>query len=270
MALMIAAGMACGTLLGWSFYTSLFLGGMLAISSTTIIVKAFDELGLKGKKFTELVFGALVIEDIVGIFLMVFLSTIAVGSAVDGGEVALKISQMALYLVIWFVLSIIIVPTVLKKVANALNDEIMLIVSIALCLGMVVLANAIGFSAALGAFLAGSILAGTAVSYTHLDVYKRQAPYQPLPGASNRVRRCARASAWPPPEAWPMPRRHRRWPCLLYTSRRSQCSIRWRGRPRGAHLPAHPDRSDSLGIRIQRGPPAQARRRARALSLIHI
>ena len=180
MALMIAAGMACGTLLGWSFYTSLFLGGMLAISSTTIIVKAFDELGLKGKKFTELVFGALVIEDIVGIFLMVFLSTIAVGSAVDGGEVALKISQMALYLVIWFVLSIIIVPTVLKKVANALNDEIMLIVSIALCLGMVVLANAIGFSAALGAFLAGSILAGTVQAPRIEELFK---PIKDLFGA---------------------------------------------------------------------------------------
>ncbi|WP_102375668.1 cation:proton antiporter [Raoultibacter massiliensis] len=180
MALMIAAGVACGTLLGWSFYTSLFLGGMLAISSTTIIVKAFDELGLKGKKFTELVFGALVIEDIVGIFLMVFLSTIAVGSAVDGGEVALKISQMALYLIVWFVLSIIIVPTVLKKVAQALNDEILLIVSIALCLCMVVLANAIGFSAALGAFLAGSILAGTVRAHRIEELFK---PIKDLFGA---------------------------------------------------------------------------------------
>lgn len=180
MALMIAAGMLCGTLLGWSFYTSLFLGGMLAISSTTIIVKAFDELGLKGKKFTELVFGALVIEDIVGIFLMVFLSTIAVGSSIDGGDIAVKIGQMALYLIVWFVLSIIIVPTVLKKVAQALNDEIMLIVSIALCLGMVVLANAIGFSAALGAFLAGSILAGTVQAHRIEELFK---PIKDLFGA---------------------------------------------------------------------------------------
>lgn len=174
MALMIGAGMLCGTLLGWSFYTSLFLGGMLAISSTTIIVKAFDELGLKGKKFTELVFGALVIEDIVGIFLMVFLSTIAVGSAVDGGGVALKIGQMALYLIVWFVLSVILVPSILKKVSQALNDEILLIVSIALCLGMVVLANVIGFSAALGAFLAGSILAGT------MQAHRIEALFKPI------------------------------------------------------------------------------------------
>ncbi|MGI6105453.1 MAG: cation:proton antiporter [Raoultibacter sp.] len=161
MILMIAAGFLCGTLMGWSFFTSLFLGGMLAISSTTIIVKTFDELGLKGKKFTELVFGSLIIEDIVGIFLMVILSTLAVGSAVDGGAVIMQLGQMALYLVIWFALSVLVVPTFIKKVSGALNDEVLLITSIALCLLMVALANAIGFSAALGAFMAGSILAGT-------------------------------------------------------------------------------------------------------------
>lgn len=180
MLLMITIGFTCGTLLGWSFYTSLFLGGMLAISSTTIIIKAFDELGLKGKKFSDLVFGALVMEDIGGIFLMVVLSTIAVGTAVDGGDVIFQLGQMVLYLIVWFVLSIILVPTLLQKVAKGLNDEIMLIISIALCLGMVVLANAIGFSAALGAFIAGSILAGTVQAHRIEKLFK---PIKDLFGA---------------------------------------------------------------------------------------
>lgn len=146
MSLMIAAGFACGTLLGWSTSTSLFLGGMLAISSSSIIVKTF---------------GVLVIEDIAGVFLLVVLSTVAVSASVDGGAVAVHIGRMALYLVVWFALSVILVPSALKRLRSELNDEILLIASIALCLGMVVLADAIGFSSALGAFLAGSILAGT-------------------------------------------------------------------------------------------------------------
>lgn len=161
MVLMISAGIVCGLLLGWNFYTCLFLGGMLAISSTTIIIKALEEMNLMGKKFTQLVFGSLVIEDIAGIFLMVLLSTIAVGSAIDGGEIVMKIGNMSLYLVLWFVLSIIFVPTLLKRIAKHLNNEIMLVVSVALCFVMVVLAHGIGFSLALGAFIAGSILAGT-------------------------------------------------------------------------------------------------------------
>lgn len=161
MSLMIAVGFACGTLLGWAPSTSLFLGGMLAISSSSIVVKTFGELGLRGKGFAELVFGVLVIEDIAGVFLLVVLSTVAAGSSTDGGAVALKIGQMALYLVVWFAASVILVPSALKRLRFALDDEILLVASIALCLGMVVLADAIGFSTALGAFLAGSILAGT-------------------------------------------------------------------------------------------------------------
>lgn len=161
MVFMIAAGILCATLLGWSLMDSIFLGGMLAISSTTIIIKAFDELNMRGKKFTDLVFGTLVVEDIVGIFLMVLLSTIAVSQNVSGATVALQIGQMALYLALWFVLSIVLVPSILKRVVDFLNDEMLLVIAIGLCLGMVVLANAIGFSSALGAFIAGSILAGT-------------------------------------------------------------------------------------------------------------
>ena len=134
---------------------------MLAISSSSIIVKTFGELGLRTKAFAQLVFGVLVIEDIAGVFLLVVLFTVAVSASVDGGAVAVRIGRMALYLVVWFALSVILVPSALKRLRSELNDEILLIASIALCLGMVVLADAIGFSSALGAFLAGSILAGT-------------------------------------------------------------------------------------------------------------
>lgn len=161
MVFMILAGFLVGSLLGWSTMNSIFLGAMLAISSTTIIIKAFDELGMRGQKFTDLVFGTLVVEDIVGIFIMVLLSTIAVSQNISGGAIAMQIGQMALYLVLWFVLSIFLIPTLLKKAKDFLSDEILLVVSVGLCLAMVVLANAIGFSSALGAFIAGSILAGT-------------------------------------------------------------------------------------------------------------
>ena len=135
MSLMIATGFACGTLLGWSPSTSLFLGGMLAISSSSIIVKTFGELGLRTKAFAQLVFGVLVIEDIAGVFLLVVLSTVAVSASVDGGAVAVRIGRMALYLVVWFALSVILVPSALKRLRSELNDEILLIASIALCLG---------------------------------------------------------------------------------------------------------------------------------------
>ena len=161
MGLMMVAGFTCGTLLGWPLLTSLFLGGMIAISSTTIIAKTFDELHLKDKGFAGLVFGVLVIQDIAAVFLMVVLSTLAVGTNIDGAAVSVKLGRMALYLIVWFVLTVIFVPVALQRIASFLTDEILLIASLALCLCMVALASAIGFSAALGAFLAGSILAGT-------------------------------------------------------------------------------------------------------------
>lgn len=161
MGLMMVAGFTCGTLLGWPLLTSLFLGGMIAISSTTIIAKTFDELHLKDKGFAGLVFGVLVIQDIAAVFLMVVLSTLAVGTSMDGAAVSVKLGRMALYLIVWFVLTVIFVPVALQRIASFLTDEILLIASLALCLCMVALASAIGFSAALGAFLAGSILAGT-------------------------------------------------------------------------------------------------------------
>ncbi|MFR1638296.1 MAG: cation:proton antiporter, partial [Eggerthellaceae bacterium] len=152
---------------------------MLSVSSTMIVSKVYDELGCKGKKFAELALGALVIEDIVAVFLMVVLSTVVVGRA-EGGEMVLGLARMVLYLVIWFVLAVLIVPSVLKRVARALNDEILITVSVALCLAMVMVANAIGFSAALGAFLAGSILAGTALAHRVEGLFK---PVRDLFGA---------------------------------------------------------------------------------------
>jgi CPA2 family monovalent cation:H+ antiporter-2 len=161
MSLMIALGLIVGTLLGWPFVMSLFLGGMLAISSSSIIVKTFTDLGIKGQGFAELVFGVLVIEDIAAVFLLAVLSTVGAGAGADPADVALKIGRMALYLIIWFALSVIVVPSALKRIRDTVNDEILLVASIALCFGMAALAVGIGFSSALGAFMAGSILAGT-------------------------------------------------------------------------------------------------------------
>ncbi|WP_080797567.1 cation:proton antiporter domain-containing protein [Arabiibacter massiliensis] len=161
MTLMMATGLMVGTLLGWSFTMSLFLGGMLAISSSSIIVKTFNDLGVKGQGFTELVFGVLVIEDIAAVFLLAALSTAGAGADADAAAAALKIGRMALYLIVWFALSVIVVPSALKRIRDAVNDEILLVTSLALCFGMAALAVGIGFSSALGAFLAGSILAGT-------------------------------------------------------------------------------------------------------------
>jgi len=157
----LVLGYGAGRLLGFSVMDSVFLGGMLSMSSTTIIIKAFDELNLKGKKFTELVFGTLVIEDIVGIFMMVILSTISVSQNVSGGEVVGSISVMILYLLVWLILGIYLLPTFLNKTIGLMNNEMLLVVSLGVCFGMVILANALGFSSALGAFLAGSLLAGT-------------------------------------------------------------------------------------------------------------
>ena len=158
---MLALGFAVGSAMGWNTMNSVFLGGVLSMSSTTIIIKAFEELNLKGRKFTELVFGALIVEDIAGIFMMVILSTIAVSSDISGIVLAQKLGLMLLYLALWLMLGIYIVPSLMKRIHNIINEETLLIVSLGMCLGMVMLADALGFSSALGAFLAGSLIAGT-------------------------------------------------------------------------------------------------------------
>ena len=158
---MMLLGYLMGQALGWPYMDSLFLGGIIAISSTTIIFRAFDELGLKRKQFTGLVLGILIIEDLVAILLMVLLSTVAVSRQFEGTQMVYSISKLLFFLCLWFVMGIFLLPTFFKKMSKWLNSETLLVVSVALCLGMVVLAEQAGFSAALGAFIMGSILAET-------------------------------------------------------------------------------------------------------------
>lgn len=158
---MLAMGFAVGQLMGWGTMDSIFLGGMLSMSSTTIIIKAFDELNVRKTDFAQLVFGTLVMEDIAGIFMMIILSTISVSKSISGGALALQLGLLVLYLVLWLVLGIFLLPTLLNKASKLMSDETLLIVSLGICFGMVLLADALGFSSALGAFLAGSLLAGT-------------------------------------------------------------------------------------------------------------
>jgi CPA2 family monovalent cation:H+ antiporter-2 len=160
-AFITVSGFLAGKLLGWSMMDCLFLGGMLASSSTTIIIRAFDELGIKTKAFARVVFGVLVVEDIVVILLMVMLSTIAVTQQVEGSELIFTVLKLGFFLILWFILGIFIIPTFLKKVRKLMNNEAYLILSTGLCLCMVVLATQVGFSAELGAFIMGSILAET-------------------------------------------------------------------------------------------------------------
>jgi len=154
-------GYFLGRLMDWPTMDSLFLGGMLASSSTTIIIKAFDELGVKAWQYARVVFGVLIVEDIVVILLMVLLSTIAVTKQFEGSEMLLTIGKLTVFLVLWFIAGIFLIPTFLKKAKKLLDEETLLILSIGLCLGMVVLATKAGFSAELGAFIMGSILAET-------------------------------------------------------------------------------------------------------------
>ncbi|MGM9529189.1 MAG: cation:proton antiporter [Phascolarctobacterium sp.] len=157
---MLAVGYAAGTMLGWNHMDSLFLGGMLSMSSTTIIIKAFDDLKLRGQSFTEVVFGILIVEDIAGIVMMVMLSTMAVAtSGISSVELLMSIARLGFFLILWFVLGMYLVPSFFKWAQDLMNDETLVVVSIGLCLGMVFLATHLGFSSALGAFIMGSLIA---------------------------------------------------------------------------------------------------------------
>ncbi len=158
---MLLLGYLAGQILGWSTMDSIFLGGILSISSTTIIIRAFDELGVKSQRFASLVFGVLIVEDLVAILLMVLLSTLAVSQQFAGSEMLAAVLKLAFFLLLWFLGGIFLIPTFLRKASKLMNDETLLIVSLALCLLMVILAAQVGFSPALGAFIMGSILAET-------------------------------------------------------------------------------------------------------------
>lgn len=165
---MLLIGYMVGYLLGWGTMNSIFLGGMLSMSSTTIIIKAFDDLGLRSQRFTGIVFGTLVVEDLIAILMMVLLSTIAVSKDFVGEELLVSVLKVVFFLILWFLIGIFILPAFLKKAKKLMNNETLLIVSLGLCLGMVVLATYTGFSAALGAFIMGSILAET-IEAEHIE-----------------------------------------------------------------------------------------------------
>ncbi len=158
---MILLGMGVGMSFGWQRMDCIFLGGMIAMSSTTIIYKAFDDLGLRKKQFTGLVLSILILEDILAIVLMVMLSTMAVSNNFEGTEMLESIGKLLFFLILWFVVGIYLIPEFLKRCRKLMSEETLLIVSLALCFGMVVIAANTGFSAAFGAFIMGSILAET-------------------------------------------------------------------------------------------------------------
>ncbi|WP_445723705.1 cation:proton antiporter domain-containing protein [Flavobacterium sp.] len=158
---MVALGYFVGQMMDWGKMNSLFLGVILSISSTTIILKTFDELGVKTQKFAGNVIGALIVQDILAILMMVLLSTVAVSQQFSGSELLQSVLKLIFFLTIWFVAGIFFIPTFLKKTKHLLTDEMLLIVSLALCLLMVLFAANVGFSPALGAFIMGSIIAET-------------------------------------------------------------------------------------------------------------
>lgn len=177
---MILVGMCTGWLFGWKRMDCIYLGGMLAMSSTTIIYKAFDDLGLRQQRFAGLVLSILILEDILAIVLMVMLSTMAVSKNFEGGEMVYSILKLVFFLILWFVVGIYLIPLLLKRVRRLMSDETLLIVSLALCFGMVVLAAKVGFSPAFGAFIMGSILSETIESE---HIVKLVSPVKDLFGA---------------------------------------------------------------------------------------
>ena len=158
---LFTVGMVAGNAFGWTRMESLFLGGLLSMSSTAIIIKAYDDMGLKKKPYAPLVFGTLVVEDLIAVVLMVLLSTMAVSQQFSGGQMLWSLARLIFFLILWFLVGMYVIPILLKQAKRFLNDEILLIISIGLCFGMVSLATLAGFSSALGAFVMGSILAET-------------------------------------------------------------------------------------------------------------
>ena len=177
---MILIGMTVGWAFGWKSMDCLYLGGMLAMSSTTIIYKAFDDMGLRQQRFAGLVLSILIVEDILAIVLMVLLSTVAVSQNFEGGEMVFSIGKLVFFLILWFVVGIYLIPIFLKRSKKLVSNETMLIISLAMCFGMVVLASKVGFSPAFGAFIMGSILAETIEAET---IEKLVSPVKDLFGA---------------------------------------------------------------------------------------
>lgn len=158
---MMGVGYCIGYAMGFSTINCLFLGGMLSMSSTTIIIKAFNDLGIRQKKFASLVLAVLIVEDLFAVVMMVILSSIAVNNAVEGEALFMSIAKLVFFLVMWFLVGVFVLPSALNRMRRFLNSETLLVISMGLCLGMAVFSVYCGFSLALGAFVMGSILAGT-------------------------------------------------------------------------------------------------------------
>jgi len=158
---MMTLGIIVGNAFGWNKMDCIFLGGMLAMSSTTIIYKAFDDMGLRQQRFAGLVMSVLILEDILAIVMMVMLSTIANGNNPDGGQMLQSMLRIAFFLILWFVIGIFLIPWILRSSRKLINNETLLIVSLGLCCMMAVISTQAGFSSAFGAFVMGSILAET-------------------------------------------------------------------------------------------------------------
>jgi len=162
---MMALGYWVGYDAGLDMINSLFLAGMLCMSSTTIVMKVIDEAGLSKERFVKGATSILVVEDVVAVVLMVLLSSIAIRHQFEGRELLNKVITLVITLAVWFIFGILIIPTLLRKVKKHLNDETLIILALGLCLGMVLTAEEAGFSSALGAFVMGSILAETVESH---------------------------------------------------------------------------------------------------------
>lgn len=158
---MMSTGFCIGHLLGLSSINCIFLGGMISMSSTTIILKALTDLGMRHRRFAPQVLGVLIVEDLFAVLMMVLLSSIAVNNSVAGGELLFSVAKLCFFLIIWFLVGTYVLPSLLNAVRRFLNDETLLVLSMGLCLGMAVFSVYCGFSLALGAFVMGSILAAT-------------------------------------------------------------------------------------------------------------
>ena len=162
---MMVLGYLVGQDANLDMINSLFLAGMLCMSSTTIVMKAIDEAGMKNERFVKGATSILIVEDVVAVVLMVLLSSIAIRHQFEGGELVSKIIDLGITLAAWFICGILIIPTLIRKIKKHLNDETLIILALGLCLGMVLTAEEAGFSSALGAFVMGSILAETVESH---------------------------------------------------------------------------------------------------------
>lgn len=158
---MMVSGVTVGKLFGWGQMDCIFLGGMLAMSSTTIIYKAFDDMGLRQQQFSGMVMSVLILEDILAIVMMVMLSAVARGANPDGGQMIGSLLRIAFFLVLWFVVGIALVPWLLRSARRLITDEMLLVVALGLCCFMAVVSTHVGFSSAFGAFVMGSIFAET-------------------------------------------------------------------------------------------------------------